>query len=104
MTGSSLLETSAKARGAMTWTRERVHEEVIQILKPHVQADAALSESSHLVADLGIDSLGVMEVVADLEDKFKLHIPDEALREVDTVGDVAKAITMRLEKEGRLAE
>lgn len=88
----------------MTWTRDKVREEVIQILKPHVQADAALSESSQLVADLGIDSLGVMEVVADLEDKFKLHIPDEALREVDTVGDVAKAITVRLEREGRLSE
>ncbi|NUP11980.1 MAG: acyl carrier protein [Polyangiaceae bacterium] len=88
----------------MTWTRERVREEVIQILKPHVQADTALSETSHLVADLGIDSLGVMEVVADLEDKFKLHIPDDALREVDTVGDVAKAITTRLQNEGRLAE
>lgn len=88
----------------MSWTRERVRDEVIQILKPHVQAEVALTESSHLVADLGIDSLGVMEVVADLEDKFKLHIPDEALREVDTVSDVAKAITVRLEKEGRLAE
>lgn len=88
----------------MSWTRERVRDEVIQILKPHVQAGAALDESSQLVADLGIDSLGVMEVVADLEDKFKLHIPDEALREVDTVADVAKAITTRLEKEGRLGE
>lgn len=81
-----------------------MRDEVILILKPHVQAGAALDESSQLVADLGIDSLGVMEVVADLEDKFKLHIPDEALREVDTVGDVAKAITTRLEKEGRLGE
>ena len=73
----------------MSWTRERVTEEVLAILRPHVQTEVALSETSHLVADLGIDSLGVMEVVADLEDKFKLHIPDEALREVDTVADVA---------------
>ena len=88
----------------MTWTAETVRKEVIQILTPHVQQDAPLSETSHLVADLGIDSLGVMEVIADLEDKFKLHIPDEALREVETVSDVAKAITLRLEREGRLSE
>ena len=69
-----------------------------------MQAEAALTAKAHLVADLGIDSLGVMEVVADLEDKFKLHIPDEALREVETVEDVAKAITVRLEREGRLTE
>ena len=89
----------------MTWTPETVRNEVIQILTPHVQADAPLlSESSHLVADLGIDSLGVMEVIADLEDKFKLHIPDEALRDVNTVADVTTAITSRLEKEGRLVQ
>jgi acyl carrier protein len=88
----------------MTWTRDNVRAEVKAILGPHAQAGAELTESSHLVADLGIDSLGVMEVVADLEDKFKLRIPDEALREVNTVADVAKAIETRLQREGRLSE
>jgi acyl carrier protein len=86
----------------MSWTRERVREEVIAILRPHVPGEVALSATSHLVADLGIDSLGVMEVVADLEDKFKLTIPDEALRDVDTVEDVAAAISKRLAEGGRL--
>ena len=45
-----------------------------------------------------------MEVIADLEDKFKLHIPDEALREVESITDVVKAITVRLESDGRLAD
>jgi len=88
----------------MSWTRENVRSEVREILKPHAQSGVELTEASHLVADLGIDSLGVMEVVADLEDKFKLRIPDEALREVDTVADVARAIEIRLKNEGRLAE
>ncbi|MFO0554464.1 MAG: phosphopantetheine-binding protein [Polyangiaceae bacterium] len=86
----------------MTWSRERVREEVLLILRPHVPNDSELVESSHLVADLGIDSLGVMEVVADLEDKFHLHIPDDALREVNTVVDVVDAITTRLARDGRL--
>jgi acyl carrier protein len=87
----------------MAWTRQEVRAEVIAILEPHAQSsDLAITESSRLVADLGVDSLGVMEVVAELEDKFKLTIPDEALREVDTIGDVAKAIETRLENEGRL--
>ena len=88
----------------MSWTRENVRTEVIEILRPHAQAGAELTATSHIVADLGIDSLGVMEVVADLEDKFKIRIPDEALREVNTVADVAKAIEVRLKTEGRLAE
>jgi acyl carrier protein len=44
----------------------------------------------------------VMEVIADLEDAFKITIPDEALREVDTIGDVAVAIETKLKGEGRL--
>ena len=42
-----------------------------------------------------------MEVVADLEDIFKIHIPDDALRDVGTVADVTKAIAVRLQKDGR---
>ncbi len=92
----------------MSWSREQVRAEVLSILKPHAQTTTAegakveIGESSRLVADLGVDSLGVMEIVAELEDRFKLTIPDEALREVDTIGDVARAVEVRLEKDGRL--
>jgi acyl carrier protein len=86
----------------MTWTRETVRSELLELLGQHVQTGTPIGEASHLVADLGIDSLGVMEVVAAIEDKFGLKIPDDALREVDTVADVAAAIDARLEREGRL--
>lgn len=86
----------------MKFTREKVHEELRAILGAHAQAGAKVTDSSHLVGDLGIDSLGVMEVLADIEDKFNLSIPDEALRDVDTVASVMRAIEIRLQKEGRL--
>jgi len=86
----------------MTWTRERVRGELIELFGQHLQQGASVAESSHLVADLGIDSLGVMEIVAAIEDRFGLNIPDEALREVETVADVAAAIETRLQREGRL--
>ena len=86
----------------MTWTRESVQSELHKLLGQHVQGGATIAGSSHLVADLGIDSLGVMEIVADIEDAFKLSIPDDALREVETVADVAAAIEVRLQRDGRL--
>jgi acyl carrier protein len=43
-----------------------------------------------------------MEVIADIEDKFELSIPDEALREVETIADVARAIESKLAAQGRL--
>jgi acyl carrier protein len=84
------------------WTRAGVRSEVATILARHVQEGVELTESSHLVADLGIDSLGVMEVIADLEDRFGLHIPDSALGEVGTLSDVVDAVSKRLAQDGRL--
>ena len=86
----------------MTWTREKVRGELFQLFAQHAQHGAEIKESTHIIADLGIDSLGVMEVIGDIEDKFKLNIPDEALREVNTVADVATAIEVRLKEAGRL--
>lgn len=86
----------------MTWTREMVRGELFQLFTKHTQAGTALTESSHIIADLGLDSLGVMEIIGDIEEKFKLSIPDEALREVNTVADVATTIEAKLKEEGRL--
>jgi acyl carrier protein len=87
----------------MTWTRETVQTELIGLFRQHAQEGATVEATSHLVADLGIDSLGVMEVIADIEDKFGLVIPDEALREVDTIADVATAIETKLRADGRFS-
>jgi acyl carrier protein len=86
----------------MRWNRASVRSELIKVFEQHAQGVPKIDESSHLVADLGIDSLGVMEVIADLEDAFKITIPDEALREVNTIADVASAIEAKLSNEGRL--
>jgi acyl carrier protein len=87
----------------MTWTREKVKSELYGVLAQQVQSGAAITDASGLVADLGLDSLAYMEVLADLEDKFKLTIPDEVLREVETVGDVVAQVEQRLQADGRLA-
>lgn len=87
----------------MTWTREAVRTELLTLFQEHAAAEAEVTEKSHLVADLSFDSLGVMEVIAAIEDKFKVSIPDEALQEVETIADVNRMIAARLEVEGRLA-
>ena len=86
----------------MSWSHEAVLAEVRGVVQEHTDATATLTESTELVADLGIDSLGVMEVVAEIEDKFDMTIADSELREVATLGDVVKAIEVRLKQDGRL--
>ena len=63
-----------------------------EILTSHVDLDRAILASDHIQNDLGLDSLGVMEVVADIEDRFNVTIPTEMLSNLSTVEDVAKAL------------
>jgi len=90
----------------MSWTHQAVLSETCATIAQHADgiSEAELNESTELVAELGIDSLGVMEVVADIEDKFELTIADSELREVATLGDVVEAIVSQLRLAGRLVE
>lgn len=88
----------------MSWTHEEVVDQVRALILDHTETSAEITEQTELVADLGIDSLGVMEVVADIEDKFDMTIADKELRDVATLGDVVKAIEVRLEQTGRLSK
>ncbi len=44
------------------------------------------------VADLGADSIDLVEIYMDLEDTFKLSIPDDELPNIKKVGDLVKFI------------
>jgi acyl carrier protein len=48
-----------------------------------------LSESTALVADLGLSSLEVMEFIEKIEDHFDISIPLNILPDVNTIGDLA---------------
>ena len=51
------------------------------------------------VDDLDIDSLSMVEIAVQMEDKYGVKIPDEDLASLRTVGD-AVAYTQKLEAEG----
>ena len=85
----------------MSWRQDDVVDQVKAIIADHLEREADIGLGTELVADLGIDSLGVMEVLAELEDKFELTIADKELRNATTVADVVDTIVKRLRKEGR---
>jgi acyl carrier protein len=77
---------------------EEMLKETTAILGKHVDLDRAISPKDHIQNDLGLDSLGVMEVVADIEDRFEVQIPQEMLGSISTVDDVVKALAQLEEK------
>lgn len=54
---------------------------------------------SDLIADLGFDSFQVLELVAELEDRFDIAIPPESVPAVRTVADVVAQVTALLHHE-----
>ena len=64
-------------------------EKVIDILDEFVAINRNMvTENSKLVADLGLSSLDVINVVVEFEDQFEIEIPEERIREFVTVGDI----------------
>jgi acyl carrier protein len=88
---------------AETFTKDSVRAQVLELLGKHTQPGAKVALDSHITGDLGLDSLAIMEVVADVEDHFGLTFPDDALPGIRTVRDVLVALERRLDAEGKLA-
>lgn len=59
------------------------------------EKDFANIAESTAISDLGIDSLGMLEIIGSLERELKVHIPDEALAGITTVKDLLNAVESR---------
>lgn len=76
---------------------ESILSQLYDILRPHGQDGQALSEETELVADLNLDSLKVMELLLEVEERFDISIPLNIVSDVRTIGDFAKQIEQLLE-------
>ena len=61
-------------------------------LEPLNKNGLVLSETTDLVADIGLSSLEVMEFIEKIEDHFNISIPLNILPDVNTVGELAKKV------------
>jgi len=82
-------------------TYEETLKTTLAVLNKHVETAREIAPSDHIQQDLGLDSLGVMEVVADIEDTLDVHIPAHRLGEIATVEDVARELVKLLAESGR---
>ena len=66
---------------------EDILEEIYKVLKPYVPEGQKIAEDTDMVADLGLDSLKVMNMVESVEDSLDITIPLNILPDVRTVQD-----------------
>jgi len=50
-----------------------------------------LSLDTH-ISDLGIDSVAMLEIFGYVEEELDLHLPDEKLSGIETLGDLSRLI------------
>ena len=73
-----------------------IFESVKEVIIAQLEVDAEkVKMESSLVADLGADSLDLVEVIMALEEKFELEIEDEDAEKISTVEDIVKYIESR---------
>ena len=68
--------------------RQQVMEQVRGILVEQLGVDPGeVREEASFQEDLNADSLDLVELIMEMEDRFKLKIPDEDAEKISTVGD-----------------
>lgn len=72
---------------------------VVEIIAKYQDIKAEeIHRDSHLIYDLSLSSLEVVEMVCELEESFGMEIPDADIGQFKTIGDIVEY----LEKKGGL--
>jgi acyl carrier protein len=62
---------------------------VVALIDEHKPEPVEVTEASEFKSDLNFDSIGIMDLVADIEDHFEVTIPLNELSRMQTVGQTA---------------
>ncbi len=79
-----------------TPAREQVVAEIVQRLEPFRVDARPVIGSTVITKDLNIDSLAVMDMVMELEDRFDISIPLNDVAEIHTVDELADAVLRKI--------
>lgn len=70
-----------------------VQDEVLEIVAMVIEKDVKeISLDAHLVQDMGADSMMALEILAAMEKKYRIAIPEERLKDMTTVGKIIEMV------------
>ena len=79
-------------------TNEEIFQKLCELIGPFNKKALKLDKHVTFSGDLSMDSLTVMDLVAEFEDEFDILIPLNILPDLNTIQDVADAIDQILKK------
>jgi acyl carrier protein len=78
-------------------TRAEILAGVAEVARQHLARGAPLEPDQRLVEDLGLDSLGLLTLAAEVENRFRVALdPDDEAR-IATVGDLVDVLAGKLD-------
>ncbi|MBQ6322691.1 MAG: acyl carrier protein [Lachnospiraceae bacterium] len=83
----------------MKMSRQELYDRIVVFLQEHAENTLEnVDENAQLLADLGFNSLDLMNLVNDAEDEFGIVIDDEDMEKIVTVGDVVDLVDRKTEE------
>jgi acyl carrier protein len=73
--------------------RAAIFARIVELTAPLNKKAVPLTEHTSFSNDLEMDSLTVMDLVANIEDEWDIVLPLNMLPELETIGQVADAVT-----------
>ena len=73
-------------------TRDAIFARIRDLIAPLNKKGVPLTETTTFSGDLEMDSLTVMDLIANIEDEWDIVLPLNMLPELETVGQVADAV------------
>ncbi|CDE49290.1 acyl carrier protein [bacterium] len=69
-------------------------EEVIKIIASVAEVpEESINLNTNLIADLDLESLDLVTLVSEIENKYELEIPDKEIKKIQTVEDIVNFLS-----------
>ncbi len=72
--------------------RSAIYARIIEMIEPINAKGVPLAEATTFAGDMELDSLTVMDLVANIEDEWDIVMPLNMLPDLETIGQVADAV------------
>jgi acyl carrier protein len=73
-------------------SRDDVYKKIVEIIAQKLQIDSSTIASSATLQDLGADSLDIVEIVMQIEERLEVAIDDAQAEKLHTVDDVVNYV------------
>ena len=69
-------------------------EEIIKIIAGVAEVpEESINLKTNLIADLDLESLDLVTLVSEIENKYQLEIPDKEIKQIQTVEDIVNFLS-----------